>query len=340
MRIGIAAPLSLAAVNGGVRTQILKTSEHLKQLGISVEIIHSDHVHFDFDLVHIFSSSPETIGIAKQVKNKGIPLAVSPVFFANRTAKSIRNILKVEKLLSKLGTGIRSEYGIKAEICHLADILLPNTIQEKELVRDAFDIAESRFTVVPNGVESRFAHATPELFEQKYKLKDFVLFVGQAGAARKNVIQLLRIAPKIDREVVIIGDFYSDTYSDECLSLAKNSNNIHLIPTLAHTDPLLESAYAACDIFCLPSFFETPGIAAMEAALTNAKVVITKYGGTKEYFRDMATYTDPNSDQSLLDGITKALSEQKSDKLKNYILEYYTWEKVAEKTAEAYSTML
>jgi len=43
---------------------------------------------------------------------------------------------------------------------------------------------------------------------------------------------------------------------------------------------MLASAYAACDVFVLPSMFETPGIAALEAGLAGAKIVITKYGGT------------------------------------------------------------
>ena len=36
---------------------------------------------------------------------------------------------------------------------------------------------------------------------------------------------------------------------------------------LDHHDPLLASAYAAARVFALPSWFETPGLAALEAAL-------------------------------------------------------------------------
>ncbi len=35
---------------------------------------------------------------------------------------------------------------------------------------------------------------------------------------------------------------------------------------LDHDDPLLASAYAAARVFALPSWFETPGLAALEAA--------------------------------------------------------------------------
>ncbi len=340
MKIGIAAPLSLAAVNGGVRTQVTETVRHLRGIGVDVEIIQSDSSHFDFDLVHLFSASTETIGIAKQVKNKGIPLVLSPVFYSNRSGISIANMLKVERFISKIGSGIRSEYGIKSEVCSYADKILPNTGKEKELVQQAFGVDESKLTVIPNGVESRFQHADPDVFINKYGIQDFILFAGQAGAARKNAIQLLQIAPSIEREIVIIGDFYENEYSRECQSMAEKAQNVHLIPTLNHDDPMLESAYAACEIFCLPSLFETPGIAAMEAALTGAKIVITKKGGTKEYFKEYAFYSDPHSNESLKNAIHSAIEAPKSDALKNRILSNYIWDKVAKKTAAVYKDCL
>ena len=38
-----------------------------------------------------------------------------------------------------------------------------------------------------------------------------------------------------------------------------------------HDDPLLASAYAAARVFALPSWFETPGLAALEAALAGRR---------------------------------------------------------------------
>ena len=46
---------------------------------------------------------------------------------------------------------------------------------------------------------------------------------------------------------------------------------------LDHHDPLLASAYAAARVFALPSWFETPGLAALEAALAGCSVAITPY---------------------------------------------------------------
>ena len=69
MKIGIAAPLSLASVNGGVRTQVLQTAHHLRLLNVDLEFIQFNQEHFNYDLVHVFAASPETIGIAHQIKS-------------------------------------------------------------------------------------------------------------------------------------------------------------------------------------------------------------------------------------------------------------------------------
>ena len=55
---------------------------------------------------------------------------------------------------------------------------------------------------------------------------------------------------------------------------------------LDHDDPLLASVYAAARVFALPSWFETPGLAAARRLrLAGVRpVAITPYGSTREYF--------------------------------------------------------
>ena len=338
MKVGFAAPLSMAAVNGGVRTQVLQTAHHLKLLGLEVDYIHFDQKQFDYDIVHVFSAGPETIGIAKQTVDAGIKLVISPVFYSTRTAATISAALKVEKKISGIGSGIRSDFGIKSEICNWADAILPNTESELGLVKDGLKVDAAKLKVIPNGVESRFQYANPDLFVSTYGIKDFVLFVGQAGAERKNVIQLLKASNQIDSNVVIIGNFYDNEYSKQCHEIANKSKNVLLIDSLDHDDALLESAYAASKVFCLPSKYETPGIAAMEAALSGSQIVITKHGGTKEYFGDFATYVNPNSVSEISDAVNSKLNSEDSSELKNLIIANNTWEIVALKTLEVYQT--
>lgn len=339
MKIGFIAPLGIAAVNGGIRTQALQTAKHLQQLGIEIEFINPWQDQLNVDLVHVFSAGPGTLGIISRVAELGIKMVLSPIFFSNRSADIISRSLTAEKLLSKVGSGIRSDFGIKAEACSLADKVLPNTKAESELIEHGFSISASKISIIPNGVEQRFTEAKRELFIERYGSKDFVLFVGQAGAKRKNVRSLLEAAPKLNQPLVIIGSFYDNEYGRQCNKLATEASNVTLIESVEHDSEILMSAYAACTTFVLPSAYETPGIAALEAALAGANIAITQKGGTKDYFGDFAEYLSPDSTDSIAKAVNDSLNKKKNNDLKEHILNHFTWQIVAEKTKAEYEQL-
>lgn len=336
MKIGFIAPLEITAVNGGVRTQALQTASELEKIGVKVEFISPWQTSFDVDLVHVFVAGPSTIGILNRCSELGIKTVLSPVFFSNRKAKTINLSLRIEKLLAKIGSGIRSDFGIKSEACKLADMILPNTSAEAELIINGFGVNPTKISIIPNGVETRFADSNPELFIEKYGLKDFVLFVGQSGAPRKNLIKLMEASPNINSNIVVIGSLYNDDYGNWCKRLAKKAGNVTFIDTLEHDSELLSSAYAACHTFILPSFFETPGIAAMEAALAGANIAITNKGGTNDYFGELVDYLNPKSSDSIAKAVNQSLQKKKSKELKKVILDNFSWNIIAEKTLTVY----
>ena len=107
-----------------------------------------------------------------------------------------------------------------------------------------------------------------------------MLNVGHIGPGRKNVFRLIQALEKINAPSVIIGRIEENEYGKMCLDAAKNNPRLLILDAIPNDSELLASAYAACSVFALPSLFETPGIAALEAALAGASVVITKFGGT------------------------------------------------------------
>jgi glycosyltransferase involved in cell wall biosynthesis len=125
-----------------------------------------------------------------------------------------------------------------------------------------------------------------------------------------------------------------------CLERAKRNSNLLIVDALSHDSMLLASAYSACSVFALPSQFETPGIAALEAALAGAKIVITPFGGTKEYFENDAVYVDPYSADAIATGIRTALHKQPTPELANRIKQEFIWKRVGEKTKQLYERVL
>jgi len=342
MHVLFAAKQATALTRGGVHTQVLQTREALENLGVHVTLFDTwrNFQVNEFDLVHIFSANMATYHFARAIKAQGLPLVISPVFYTRRTAKVVQSVIKVDKFISRKVRGIWTDYGLIAEMCSWAEAITPNSTEEGKLFIDAFSIPEKKVIVVPNGVEERFAHATPGLFEREYGIKDFILSVGHIGPERKNVLRLIEALEYIEHPAVIIGCIDDTPSGLACLERAGRNPWLLIVDAIPHDSMLLASAYAACDVFVLPSQFETPGIAALEAGLAGAKIVITPIGGTKEYFDNDAIYVEPTSTESITRGIQTALKNKKDNALRTRIQKEFLWEKVGEKTKQVYKNIL
>jgi glycosyltransferase involved in cell wall biosynthesis len=140
--------------------------------------------------------------------------------------------------------------------------------------------------------------------------------------------------------VVFIGSPVSgyEDYFQQCKREA--GSNIHFLGGLSPESGLLKSAYAACRVFLLASWLETPGLAALEAALAGAPIVITKEGATREYFGDDAGYVSPNNLDEIRSVTQEYYEQGRKPNLSVRVAENYSWEKTAKQTLEAYQTVL
>ncbi len=327
---------------GGVRTQMLQTKSALEQCGINVTLYEMwKHQSFSgFDLVHIFTANMATYHFARALRIRNIPFVVSPVFYSRRSVRTIKTVIGLDKLLNYVVRGVWTDFGLIAELCSWARGVLPNTQAEAYLFIHGMNILPDNVHIIPNGVEERFAKNTKELFAKTYGIDDFILYVGQIGAERKNVYRLLMALEHIDHPAVLIGTIENSPFGRKCLERAKKNNRLLIIDQLPHDSMLLASAYAAAKVFVLPSHFETPGISAMEAALTGANIVITPYGGTRDYFKNYAEYVEPTSVADIVRGIQTALSKPRNNELRNHILSHFTWQHIGEKTKKVYEDIL
>jgi Glycosyltransferase len=341
MKITMACYQSVSLIHGGPRVQILRTKSELEKLGVEVALFQpwESPSQIQSDIFHLFSANLGTFHLARNIQTIPIPIVTSPIFFTQRSVHSIRLTLLIEHALKNLRAGIWTDYGFTEQICKWSRAVLPNTSDESQLIEKGLKIPAEKISVVPNGVDAHFEFGDPALFKKKYGIEKFILNVGHIGPARKNVLGLIRALRAINHPGVIIGKIIGKE-GEQCLKEAAKNKNILIIPGLENESEMLASAYAACDVFVLPSLFETPGIAALEAGLAGAKIVITPYGGTREYFGTMARYVDPHSVDSIRDRILAALHEGRNNALLHHIKKEYLWSKVAEKTLAVYKRIL
>ena len=226
------------------------------------------------------------------------------------------------------------------DVCNHAEMIFPNTLHEEKLISLGMNLHHSKFKTIYNGVEKRFEFGDPDLFIKKYNLNDFILHVGHLGAERKNSLRLLKAINSIDYPAVIIGNVLNNDEGNKCLDLINSNKNILFLNWLKHSDPLLESAYAASKVFVLPSLYETPGRAALEAGLAGSNIAITPHGGTKEYFSSYANYMNPYSINSIQNSIIQSINSPKSSLLSKHIKDNFLWETIARQMKNEYMKII
>jgi glycosyltransferase involved in cell wall biosynthesis len=343
MKILFAAADDVFLHRGGPYVKIINTKKSLEKLGIDIQYFNywnTEHEFKNCDLVHLFGSRFSVYNIAFNMAIEKVKFVVNPIFYTRHSSSVVKFISNIDKISRRYLRGFWWDYGFTREICEWANKILPNTIDEGKIIWEGMSINKNKFEVIHNGVSGEFINADPELFKKKYGLENFILTVGHMGPDRKNVLRLFKALEQIDYPAVFIGKKVNNGETAEILKIAEKKKNILILDALPNESEELASAYAACDTFVLPSKFETPGRAALEAGLAGAKIVITPFGGTKEYFKDMAHYVDPYSIQSIKKNIEASLNDEKNDSLKNYIFNNFTWEKIAVKTENVYQSVL
>jgi len=98
--------------------------------------------------------------------------------------------------------------------------------------------------------------------------------------------------------------------------------------------------YQNARVHLCPSWYETPGLASLEAGAAGCNIIVTDRGSTREYFGPHAFYCQPDSVSSIREAVLKAYHVPKTKQLQELILQNYTWAKAAEQTAKAYEVIL
>lgn len=335
---------------GGREVQMCRTKEHLEELGVEVTLFNKfeDNID-DYDIYHLFGADLlEHFHVVRYVKEMGIPLVVSTVFWSSfetalkSSANPVKNAFAIVRKCQQCSEKILrynipiispTQFYLKN-----ADLILPNSNLEARHLLRIFNFGSQKITVIYNGVEDIYARGEPDLFLNRFGISDFVLFVGRVEP-RKNLLALIKASRDTDHNLVIVGDINANkSYYDECKKRA--GENIHFTGNIPHNSELLVSAYHAAKVFVLPSWMETPGISALEAGLAGCNVVITNRGSTREYFEDMALYCDPNKVASIRDGIDLATEQPKTRRLSKHVREKYSWGAIAEDTLQAYKKLV
>jgi glycosyltransferase involved in cell wall biosynthesis len=213
----------------------------------------------------------------------------------------------------------------------------------------------SRLRVIRSGVDAlRFAPRDRAPARERLGVATaarVVLFVGNLEP-RKQVDVLLRAVAAIrervsELQLLIVGSGESAGVQDQTARLARLTMELRLGDVVRFLgrldDQALLDAYAAADVFALPSSSEAQGIVGLEAMACGLPVVASGVGGLLGTIEVGATgYLVPPGD---VDALANRLAEVLSDAemratigaaARKVVEEKFTWAKTAEATLEVY----
>ena len=307
---------------GGGEIQLLRSRQAAEEQGVEVALYDLWHPQLDrVDVVHYFSVQGGSTNFCNYVKQRRLPLVISPILWLTAENRPLLPLGEIAALL------------------HACDRILPNSQAEADQLAAEFALDPQKFTIVPNGVDPAFARVVdPALFRKRFELKGPLVLNVANIEPRKNQERLCRVAQRLGVQLALVGRVRDQAYLDRCLAAGEGA--ARYLGYLDHEDDLLKSAYRACDVFALPSLLETPGLAALEAAIHGAKVVITNEGSTREYFGTHAEYVDPLDEQSLHTALARQLAAPREGKLSAHILANFTWSHAGAALRQAYQQAL
>ena len=308
---------------GGGEVQLLMYKEYLQSKNIDIYLFNLwEHNFLDFHLVHFFSCMTGSVQFCSFVKEIGLPLVISPNLW-------ITNDKKNEYPFND----IRNNFII-------ADKVIGNSNMECDLLAKVFNMPREKFASVNNGIsEIFFKGADPNIFRMQYNISHrFVLNVANIEP-RKNQISLARAMKNFpEMKLVIIGHERDRNYAKQLYREA--GDQLIYLNAMPQDSEIFRSAYAACELFALPSSVETPGLAALEACAMGARILITSVGSTKEYFGDGVVYVNPDDEKDISNGIRNALTNPRNELMSLVMNANYTWPKVVENLSKIYSNVL
>jgi glycosyltransferase involved in cell wall biosynthesis len=102
----------------------------------------------------------------------------------------------------------------------------------------------------------------------------------------------------------------------------------------------LRALYHAARVHACVSWYETPGLASLEAALCGCNIVVAPGGCTREYFGDAAHYCEPDDPRSIQAAVEAALAAEPDFDLAVRVAREFNWDAAARNTLRGYELAL
>lgn len=342
---------------GGDVVQAIKTAQNLTKSGINVEIAESGESLSGrrFDILHFFNLG-RPYDLYPYLSTLRVPLVVSTLFVdyfeydVRGRAWPVRDFFaflgkdhtEYVKAGAKILTGqipwnsidyLRDGHrkAVRRVVEH-ADCLIAATGSELERIFKYTQILPAYVDIVPLGIDPIFFTSDNPWYKRKG-----VISVGRLEGL-KNQDRLIKAAEELDVDLTLTGKAGKNALLYKWYLKWLAGDKVSFTGHLPQEN--LFELYLMHKVHAQPSWFETTGLASLEAAASGCRIVVTNRGDTAEVFGVYALYCDPSSVKDISQNLLVALESNPAPEQREYFYENFSWEKTAQKIHTLYKKIL
>ena len=272
---------------GGGEAELHNLVEVLNQLNINADLYGSTSMPIDsYDVVLHFSVHGESYEFIKSIKQIGKKVILWPnLWWRSRPDDS--DIKLVESFLQ------------------MADVVVFKSQAELDNVSTYITFGSAKSEIVPWHIDKKFLDpATQGYFRDLYNLQEYFLWVGVIESV-KNQLAAIDALRDYGIPLVFIGLHRDKEYFEKCRRSAPPGTLF--LPFMRQGSAILRSAYSDCSVYIELSS-DPAGLSALEAALYEKPMILSKNAWSMEEFGDEVALVDPESGTEIIQAVDECMS--------------------------------
>ena len=267
------------------------------------------------DVIHIHAGGRLACASVKLAKRLGVPSVISLHGGAAAVpASELEEMLKPLKGKFPYGAILDRLFGLRFDPLAQVDVIICISHEEERRLKEKYPGRNVQY--LPNGVDGKRPLGEAALLPLQ-KSPSNILCVSRIDYQKNQLVLVELLAARPGCHVTLVGPITARWYADKILARAKElgvDDRLTLVPGLPPGSAELEAAFAAADVFVLPSVHEPFGIVALEAMVRGIPLITSNVGGLPDFVKDgeNGLLFDPSNPANLVGAFDRlaALSQE------------------------------
>lgn len=274
---------------------------------------------FHPDVIHIHAGGRLACSAVKLARRLGVPCVMSLHGGAAAVpASELAEMLKPLKGKFPYGGILDRMFGMRFDPLARVSAIICISHEEERLLKEKHPGRIVRY--LPNGVEldlkrqeRRFPVGEAALSPLRERSCINVLCVSRIDYQKNQLSLVELLAARPDCRLTLVGPLTAQWYADKIKARVQElgvGDRFTLVPGLPPGSAELEAAFAAADVFVLPSVHEPFGIVALEAMARGIPLIASNVGGLPDFVQDgkNGMLFDPSASNGLVDAFDRLVA--------------------------------